>query len=42
MRTGDYLRTIGKLYVLGDKLEDVGIVLNTYVEVDTVGVEYVR
>ena len=42
MRTGDYLRTMGKLNVLDSKPEDVEIALDTCAEIDTVGVEFAR
>jgi hypothetical protein len=42
MRTGDYLRTTGKINVLGDKAEDVDIALDTCAEIDIVDVEYAR
>ena len=42
IRTGDYLRTIGKLSVLDSNLEDVEIALDTYAEVDIVGIEFIR
>ena len=41
MRTGSYLRTMGKLNVHGDP-EDVEIVLNMYVEIDLIGIEFVK
>ena len=42
MRTGSYLRTMGKLNTLDDNPEDVEIALDTYVEVDTIYIEFVR
>ena len=42
IRTEDYLRTVGKLNVLDSDLEDVKVALDTYVEVDTIGVDFVR
>ena len=42
MRTGDYLRTVGKLNVLDSDLEDVKVALDTYVEIDTIGIDFVR
>ena len=42
MRTGDYLRIVGKLNVRDSDLEDVEIALDTCVEVDTVSVEFTR
>ena len=42
IRTGDYLRTIDKLSVLDSNLEDVEIVLDTYAEIDTIGVDFVK
>ena len=41
MRTGDYLRTMGKLSLL-DCSEDVEVALDTCAEIDTVSVEYVK
>ena len=41
MRTGDYLRTTGKLNV-GGQPESVDIALDTCAEIDTVGVEFAR
>lgn len=42
MRTGDYLRTMGKLNVLDSDPEDVEIALDTCAEIDTVSVEFAR
>ena len=42
MRTGDYLRTMSKLSVLDSELENVKVTLNTYAEVDTVGIDFIR
>ena len=42
MRTGDYLRTMGKLNVLDSEPEDVEVALDTCAEIDTVGVEFIR
>ncbi|KIX01154.1 uncharacterized protein Z518_08879 [Rhinocladiella mackenziei CBS 650.93] len=42
MRTGDYLRTMGKLNVRDRDPEDVEIALDTCAEIDTVGVEFVK
>ena len=42
MRTGDYLRTIGKLSVLEDELEDVEVALDTCAEVDTISVDFIK
>ena len=41
MRTGDYLRTMGKLS-LPDRLEDVEVTLDTCAEINIVSVEYVK
>ena len=41
MRTGNYLCTMGKLNV-HDDTEDVEIALDTYAEVDLIGVEFVK
>ena len=42
IRIRDYLRTIGKLRVLNSKLKNVGIALNTYVEIDIINIEFAR
>ena len=42
MRTGSYLRTMGKLNTLDDNPEDVEIALDTCVEVDTIYIEFAR
>jgi len=42
MRTGSYLRTMGKLNTLDDDPEDVEIALDTCVEVDTICIEFAR
>jgi hypothetical protein len=39
MRTGEYLRTIGKLNVLKSDPEDVEVALDNCAEVDTVDVD---
>jgi len=42
MRTGSYLRTMGKLNTLDDDPEDVEIALDTCAEVDTICIEFAR
>jgi len=42
IRTGDYLRIVGKLNVRDSNLEDVEIALDTCAEVDIVSVEFTR
>ena len=42
MRTGNYLRTMGKLSGLDDDLEDVEVALDTCAEVDTICVEFAK
>ena len=42
MRIGSYLRTIDKLNVLDSELEDVEIVLDTSIEIDTISIEFIR
>jgi hypothetical protein len=42
MRTGDYLRTMGKINVSDSDPEEVEIALDTCAEVDIVGVKFAK
>jgi len=42
MRTGNYLRTMGKLGIPDNEPKDVEIALDTCAEVDTVGVDFAK
>ena len=42
IRIKNYLRTIDKLRVLNSKLKNVEIVLNTYVEINIINIEFAK
>ena len=42
MRTGNYLRTVGKLNIRDNDLKDIEVVLDIYIEINIISIEFVK